>query len=228
MSTLLPVLVNGLRQPVHLKLPTTAPFKPEGDFYASKIKYAETHDGLRIKTNLAHDLHYDRVIFTDLYTSAHIPQKFEMAPNHTPELGVAGFTFLTNHLNQILLIQKRASGIWYLPGGICHQYEKIHQAAEREMQEETGLDIKGQLDDQPLFAYESIVMKPQSDEVNKAVHHNLMFFFRHKFEGSNKLQIGDEKEISDVQWIGISEFLESGMKTLPTLPFFLKKFFYKS
>ena len=221
MSVLLPVLVNGLLQPIHLKLPTTAPFKPEGQFHSSKIKYYEAHDGLRVKTNLNHDLHGDRVIFTDLYSPSNIPWKFPVASNHSPHLGIAGFTFLTNHLNELLLIKKKKSGVWYIPGGICHLGEKIRQAAEREMLEETGVDIKGQLNDVPLFAHESIVMNTDQ----QMVHHNLMFFFRHNYTGNNNLKITDTDEIGDVQWFDINKFLTSDMKTLSTLPFFLKKLF---
>jgi 8-oxo-dGTP pyrophosphatase MutT (NUDIX family) len=44
--------------------------------------------------------------------------------------------------NGRLLLQKRADGIWDLPGGIVELGESLEEAAKREVAEETGLVIK--------------------------------------------------------------------------------------
>ena len=61
----------------------------------------------------------------------------------TPLLAVDVITRLTDHNNQILLIErKNPPHGWALPGGFVDVGERLEQAAVREAKEETGLDVQ--------------------------------------------------------------------------------------
>jgi len=51
---------------------------------------------------------------------------------------------VTNEDGMILVIQRRDSGHWQLPGGILEQHESIHDGVRREVLEETGIHIEPQ------------------------------------------------------------------------------------
>ena len=51
-------------------------------------------------------------------------------------------TFVTNKNNEVLLVQRRSSGVWAMPGGFHDLGETPEQCATREFQEETGYQIK--------------------------------------------------------------------------------------
>ena len=51
---------------------------------------------------------------------------------------------VTNEDGMILVIQRRDSGHWQLPGGILEQHESIHDGVRREVLEETGVHIEPQ------------------------------------------------------------------------------------
>lgn len=52
---------------------------------------------------------------------------------------VAGFLI---HDNKVLLVKHKKLGIWLAPGGHIEADELPHQAAEREMWEETGIQVR--------------------------------------------------------------------------------------
>lgn len=56
------------------------------------------------------------------------------------KLGVG--VFVVDRLGRILLEKRSDSGMWGLPGGAIDPGESIHQAALREVKEETGLEVR--------------------------------------------------------------------------------------
>lgn len=64
-------------------------------------------------------------------------------PLPVPSIGVGGIIF--NNRRQVLLIQRDqppASGFWSIPGGKLEPGESLVEACQREIKEETGLDVE--------------------------------------------------------------------------------------
>jgi len=62
-------------------------------------------------------------------------------PRPALTVDIVVFTLRENRLN-VLLIQRKEppfAGMWALPGGFVHMDEKLEEAAQRELEEETGL-----------------------------------------------------------------------------------------
>ena len=115
------------------------------------------------------------------------------ASNHT--LGVGAVVI--NEKNELLVIKERISTIGYkLPGGHIDDSEMISTALEREVLEETGIEVE----------FESII--------------SLGHFYPHQFHKSNlyvlctaipktsKINIQDNQEIVDAKWIDVNKYLE--------------------
>jgi 8-oxo-dGTP diphosphatase len=115
------------------------------------------------------------------------------AANHT--LGVGAVVI--NEKNELLVIKERISNLGFkLPGGHIDNYEMISTAVEREVKEETGIDVE----------FESII--------------SLGHFYPHQFHKSNlyilciasakssEINIEDTSEILEAKWIDINEYLE--------------------
>lgn len=115
------------------------------------------------------------------------------ASNHTLGVGVV----VINDNNELLVIKERVSTIGYkLPGGHIDNGEMISKAVEREVLEETGVNVE----------FESII--------------SLGHFYPHQFHKSNlyvlciakaktfEINIQDTKEIVDAKWISVSKYLE--------------------
>jgi ADP-ribose pyrophosphatase YjhB (NUDIX family) len=69
--------------------------------------------------------------------------KNDCDPLPVPAIGVGGIIF--NNLSQVLLIQRDqppASGYWSIPGGKLEPGESLVEACQREIKEETGLDVE--------------------------------------------------------------------------------------
>ena len=61
----------------------------------------------------------------------------------SPSIGVGGIIF--NDSRQVLLIERNqppASGLWSIPGGKLEPEESLSEACQREVKEETGLDVQ--------------------------------------------------------------------------------------
>jgi 8-oxo-dGTP diphosphatase len=115
------------------------------------------------------------------------------AANHT--LGVGAVVI--NDKNEILVIKERVSTLGYkLPGGHIDNGEMISTAVQREVFEETGIDV----------VFESII--------------SLGHFYPHQFHKSNlyiiciakpktsEINIQDTHEIIDAKWIDVNKYLE--------------------
>lgn len=115
------------------------------------------------------------------------------ASNHT--LGVGAVVI--NENNELLVIKEKISTLGYkLPGGHIDNGEMISKACEREVLEETGVNVE----------FESII--------------SLGHFYPHQFHKSNlyvlciaqaktlEINIQDTDEIVDAKWMSINEYLE--------------------
>lgn len=98
---------------------------------------------------------------------------------------------------QVLLIQHHA-GHWAFPKGHAEPGETSIQAAERELQEETGLTIQRFLSPNPLVENYSFIVRGQ--QVSKTVQ-----YFLALVEGKEVIQ---ECEIKTSQWLSLSESVE--------------------
>lgn len=79
--------------------------------------------------------------------SAEILNRFRVDMGYvTPKLGCAGAVF--NDDGQILLVRRSDNGTWGLPGGWCESQEAPETSIQRELLEETGLEVgvKGLID----------------------------------------------------------------------------------
>lgn len=114
------------------------------------------------------------------------------AANHT--LGVGAVVI--NENNELLVIKEKLTHIGYkLPGGHIDNCEMISTALEREVLEETGIEVE----------FESII--------------SLGHFYPHQFHKSNlyvlctarpktyEINIQDTEEIIDAKWVDVNEYL---------------------
>ena len=114
------------------------------------------------------------------------------AANHT--LGVGAVVI---HDDKLLVIKERISNMGFkLPGGHIDNEEMISTAVQREVKEETGIDVE----------FDSII--------------SLGHFYPHQFHKSNlyilcianaksyEINIEDTNEILEAKWIDVNEYLE--------------------
>ena len=105
--------------------------------------------------------------------------------------GIIPLQFL-NEQWQVLLVQHQA-GHWAFPKGHTEIGEDPKQTAERELFEETGLQVKRYLDEQ--IHCETYFFKHQSLLIKKEVN-----YFSALVEGQIKIQ---EAEIRDWKWLSL-------------------------
>ncbi|MBE9076448.1 NUDIX hydrolase [Romeria aff. gracilis LEGE 07310] len=108
-----------------------------------------------------------------------------------PILGTSIIPVLPN--GQIVLIQRRDSGLWGLPGGIVDWGEDIPTAAKRELAEETGLKLLS------VGRLVGIYSAPQRDPRFHAVCVAL------EAQVDGRFQIFDTAEIMDVKAFALEE-----------------------
>ncbi len=101
---------------------------------------------------------------------------------------------------EVLLMKKPRRGWWYAPGGKVDALETIQETVIREVQEETGLNIK-----QPeLKSVITIVIQDQEVVVNEWM---LFTFFADQFQG----QLQEENAEGELAWWPIEEALQLPM-----------------
>ena len=61
--------------------------------------------------------------------------------NDLPRHSVSVAAVVINELGEVLVIQRRDSGAWQIPGGVLEAGERVDDAVKREVLEETGVRI---------------------------------------------------------------------------------------
>jgi ADP-ribose pyrophosphatase YjhB (NUDIX family) len=121
--------------------------------------------------------------------------------------------------DKILLIQRgtgSSQGIWSVPGGLVELGEKIHDAAIREVKEETGLDVEiGNLID--------IANIIQRDNEDKVKYHYVVADFLGKAVGG---KLHPTVEAPDARWVKSEELVKYRL-TASLLPILEKIGFIK-
>jgi len=79
-----------------------------------------------------------------------------MYPDH-PRVGVGAVVFKNNKVLLVLRGKPPAEGAWAIPGGRLNLGETLKEAAEREIREETGIDIRA---GEPVFTFDVIERDP--------------------------------------------------------------------
>jgi len=113
----------------------------------------------------------------------------------SPQVGVGAVVF---HQNRVLLIKRGQppnAGQWAIPGGRIKMGETLQQAAEREILEETGINIKA---GEPVFAFDLI----QRDDESQCRLHYVVVDLAAEYLGGEPVAADDAAE---ARWVGASE-----------------------
>ncbi|AOY59067.1 MULTISPECIES: NUDIX hydrolase [Desulfococcus] len=74
-----------------------------------------------------------------------------------PRVGVGAVVFKNDKILLVLRGKPPAEGVWAIPGGRLNLGETLKEAAEREIREETGIDIRA---GEPVFTFDVIERDP--------------------------------------------------------------------
>ena len=106
---------------------------------------------------------------------------------------LANIVIVTNHLNQILMIQEarlKSRGKWFFPAGKIEPHETIRDCAKREVKEESGIDI----DVEGIFYLDQITSQVKENSINRT-----RFFIKATHQGGQLKGNEDEHSIR-AQW----------------------------
>ena len=118
-------------------------------------------------------------------------------PN-TPQVGVGAIVIKNN---KILLIKRGippSKGLWAIPGGCLELGETLPEAAEREIKEETGINIQAK---HPVYTFDIIY---RDDEGNVQWHYVVVDFLADYISGEPK---GADDAV-DARWLAWEELKE--------------------
>lgn len=107
------------------------------------------------------------------------------------------------HDGRVLLVMHRTLGTWHLPGGFQDLGESIRQTAERELREETGLELRSGPLVSVLTSPEWDVHYPNGDAVQSF---ELSFLMSGYVPGMQC--ISDEREIVACDWFSLDRLPE--------------------
>jgi len=116
----------------------------------------------------------------------------------SPQVGVGAVVF---HQNRVLLIKRGQApnvGQWAIPGGRIKMGETLQQAAEREILEETGINIKA---GEPVFAFDLI----QRDNDGQCQLHYVVVDLATEYLSGDPVA-GDDA--AEARWVGVGELAE--------------------
>ena len=135
-----------------------------------------------------HDRHTDEFVW---YKWCH-PERHDCVPSYATAIGGAGALPISPDSRSVLLVKEY--GVWSRAGGSVDPGESALSAAQREVFEETGL----QLDDSfhPLFALGGNQAKSRDQIINDQF---VLFVFR-----AQNQDVKLEQEVSEARWFDIS------------------------
>jgi len=110
-------------------------------------------------------------------------------------VGVGALIYDGDRILLVLRGKPPLEGCWSLPGGGVEAGERLEDAVEREVREETGLRVKA---DGLATVFERII----PDEQKRCEYHYVLVDFYCKVMGGD-LQAGDDSQ--DVRWFALDE-----------------------
>ena len=133
-----------------------------------------------------------------------------------PRVAVGAVVF---HQDKVLLVlrgQAPAKGMWAIPGGGVELGESMQAAAEREVLEETGLQVKaGEI----VYTFERI----QHDDAGQVKYHYVIVdLLAQALDPTQPLRPADD--VNDAGWFTLSELEDSNMPISDTTLALLQKF----
>lgn len=118
------------------------------------------------------------------------------------------------HRGALLLVLRDgppAAGLWSLPGGKVELGESLEEAAERELREETGLDVD-------LDGFAGIAERIVPDDAGEIEYHYVICDFYARPRGGTDVKPGDDAR--EVRWVPVGEL--DGVAMTPGLLEFLR------
>ncbi|TFD94521.1 NUDIX hydrolase [Jeotgalibacillus sp. R-1-5s-1] len=125
-----------------------------------------------------------------------------------------------DHENVLMVKNRGKNGSYFtLPGGAVEQGETLAEAAEREVKEETGYEVKvGNI----LCVTEAFFDEPN--------HHAVFFTFSGEIKGGD-IDLSNPEEIESVEWQSLKEAekhalvvkQEGLLKEMKTVPYLLRR-----
>ena len=119
-----------------------------------------------------------------------------------PLLGVGGVVI---HEGRALLVRRASEplkGEWSIPGGLVELGEKLIEAVEREVLEETGLIVEA---GEVLELFDSI----WKDGDGRCRYHYVLVDYLCRVKGG---ELKAATDVSEVQWIGPEELTKFGLR----------------
>ena len=115
-----------------------------------------------------------------------------------PDLPLVGVGALVMEDDKVLLVKRQTEpgkGLWSIPGGLVELGETIHEAVEREVKEETSLDIEiGEL----IGVFDSITY----DDAGRLRFHYVLIDYLARPKGGS---LKGNAEVADVRWVNVGE-----------------------
>jgi len=115
-------------------------------------------------------------------------------PDH-PQVAVGAIVFKDNRVLLVRRGKAPAKGAWSIPGGSVNLGERLQEAAEREILEETGLTIKA---NEPIYTFDVV----RRDDTGRIRFHYVIIDFNADYV-SGELQPGDDA--MDARWVSAGE-----------------------
>ena len=127
----------------------------------------------------------------------------------SPRVAVGAFVFKDDRIVLVQRGQSPAKGLWAIPGGSMELGETLQEAAEREIREETGLEIKAR---EPVFTFDVI----ERDDTDRIRYHYVIVDMLAEYV-SGTLQPGDDAR--DARWVSARDMgrLEVSRRTREVL-----------
>uniref|UniRef100_A0A6B2LEJ9 Nudix hydrolase domain-containing protein n=1 Tax=Arcella intermedia TaxID=1963864 RepID=A0A6B2LEJ9_9EUKA len=126
------------------------------------------------------------------------PSSLPRGPSHL--VGVGGF--VVNEKNQLLVVKEKhgpVTDVWKLPGGLVDPGEELHEAAIREVREETGIET----------TFSSLLSVSTRHQAKHSIPTADLYFICLLRPLSAEI-VRQEAEIAEARWMDVEEFLGIG------------------